>query len=120
MGCGSQFGILDNDLKNGITALEVAAFSGDLEVVVMLLDHGAILNRPPVDAADGREDKYSALDFAAWAGRLDVVQLLLSAGAVSRDPGMTGYDRAIALAEGNGSFAVASLIRNHVQFCGGL
>ncbi|KAH8683956.1 ankyrin repeat-containing domain protein [Ilyonectria robusta] len=109
-----------NYSKYGVTALEIAAFRGHLEVVVMLLDHGAILNRPPINATDGTEDIYSALDFAASEGRLDVVQLLLSAGAVSRDPGKTGYDRAIALAERRSLFAVASLIRNHVQFCGGL
>lgn len=109
-----------NYSKYGVTALEIAAFRGHLEVVVMLLDHGAILNRPPINVTDGPKDEYSALDFAASEGRLDVVQLLLSAGAVSRDPGKTGYDRAIALAERRRSFAVASLIRNHVQFCGGL
>lgn len=109
-----------NYSKNSVTALEIAAFRGHLEVVVMLLDHGAILNRPPIKATNGPEDKYSALDFAAQMGRLDVVQLLLSAGAVSRDPGKTGYDGAIALAERANLFAVVSLIQNHVQFCGGL
>ncbi|KAH6962033.1 hypothetical protein BKA56DRAFT_623343 [Ilyonectria sp. MPI-CAGE-AT-0026] len=109
-----------NYSKNGVTALEIAAFRGHLEVVVMLLDHGAILNRPPINATNGPEDKYSALDFAASGGRLDVVQLILSAGAVRRDPGKTGYDGAIAHAERKGLFAVASLIRNHVQFCGGI
>ena len=56
------------------TALGRAAYGGNLESVLLLLDRGAALN--PLDAGT-----VSALYVAALWGRLDVVRLLLDRGA---------------------------------------
>lgn len=57
------------------TALAVASSLGDLEIVALLLEHGAI-----VDVVDKR--CWSPLLGAAWFGRSAVVALLLEHGAV--------------------------------------
>jgi hypothetical protein len=44
-------------------------------------------------------------------GRLDMVQYLLNLGAVSQRPGATRYDGAIQLAEKEGHYAIADMMR---------
>ena len=110
--------LLDNDadvnaqpgIKQGLTALQGAAIRGHIKVATLLLDWGAKVNGD-VAEVDGR----TALGGAAEHGRLDMVQFLLNVGAQSEIPGKTGYDRAIALANENGHFVVADLLRSQGQ-----
>jgi ankyrin repeat protein len=107
--------LLDNDadvnaqpgIKQGLTALQGAAIRGHIQVATLLLDRGARVNGD-VAEADGR----AALDGAAEHGRLDMVQFLLNVGAQSEVPGTTGYGLAIALANENGHFVIADLLRS--------
>jgi ankyrin repeat protein len=92
-------------INGGLTALQGAAIQGHIKIALMLLDAGAEVNADPAEI-EGR----TALDGAAEHGRLDMVQLLLNAGAKS-EPGETAFATAIELAENNGHFAVAELIR---------
>ena len=57
--------------KYGETALMLAAASGSLELVRLLVDHGANINLPG----------WNPLIYAAWRGQTEVVRYLLSKGA---------------------------------------
>lgn len=95
---------------NGLTALQAAVTSGDLELAAILVRDGAHVNAPP--AISGGYN-HCALDAAARYGRLDIAKLLLDANALSENRGTTGYDGAISLAETWGHRALASLIRDY-------
>ena len=58
----------------GFTPLLVAAFQGNVEMVEMLIEHGA-----DIEAFDDWED--TPINVAAWNGKLDVVQKLVELGA---------------------------------------
>jgi ankyrin repeat protein len=75
----------------------------------MLLDADVEVNAEPA-AIDGR----TALDGAAEHGRLDMVQLLLNLGAESEEPGATGFDKTIELAEKYNHSAIVDLLRDHL------
>jgi ankyrin repeat protein len=94
--------------QNGMTALQAAAMAGQIDVAKMLIENGAQLDLPPAI-----ENGNLPLDGAARAGRLDMVQYLLNLGAVSQEPGATRYDGAIKLAEREGHYAIADLMREH-------
>jgi ankyrin repeat protein len=95
-------------IDGGLTALQGAAIRGHLKIALLLLDAGADVNADPAEK-DGR----MALDGAAEHGRLDMVQLLLNANAKSEEEGEPGYGTAVELAEENGHFAVAELLKSH-------
>ena len=59
--------------NNGSTPLLVACRNGNLDIVRLLLAHGAIVNNPG--------SNYSALNNAAISGHIDVVNELLDRGA---------------------------------------
>ncbi|KAI0407503.1 hypothetical protein F4802DRAFT_595317 [Xylaria palmicola] len=99
----------------GRTALQIAALYGDVEIVLLLLEHDALINAPPVEFAG---NWYSALDLAASEGRLDMVKILLNTGAHSHYRGETGYQGAIDAALKNHHFAVAALIEEHIKLFG--
>ncbi|KAK4113107.1 ankyrin [Canariomyces notabilis] len=90
----------------GITALQGAAIAGDLKLAELLISLGADVNAWP-SVKDGR----TAIEGAAEHGRLDMVRLLLNAGAIGDVIRGTGLERAIELAEDNGYFAVANLLK---------
>ena len=94
--------------KNGVTALQAAAMAGHIDVAKMLIENGARLDLPPAI-----KNGNLPLDGAARVGRLDMVQYLMNLGAISQEPGATRYDGAIKLAESEGHFAVADLMRKH-------
>ena len=68
---------------DGMTALMIAAESGQVEVVKLLLDRGAAVNR---------EDKQrlTALMWASGKGHLEIARLLLAAGADVHTVDVTG------------------------------
>ena len=77
-----------------MTPLMLAAQSGHVEMVAMLLEHGADVNAQNVKS--GRPDQ-CAFHFACGAGQLSVVRALMDAGCDSgtRDAeGRTGQDYA--------------------------
>ncbi|KAK3292838.1 uncharacterized protein B0H64DRAFT_362991 [Chaetomium fimeti] len=90
----------------GITALQGAAIAGDLILAQLLIARGADVNAWP-SFYNGR----TAVEAAAEHGRLDMVQLLLNAGATGDPMRGTGFEKAIELAEKNGHFAVASILK---------
>ncbi|PVH72585.1 ankyrin, partial [Cadophora sp. DSE1049] len=92
----------------GVTALQGAAIAGNIKIVMLLIEMGALVNAPPSER-EGR----MALDGAAEHGRLDTVQLLLTSGAECMEPGISGWDSAIRLAEGNGHFVIADILREN-------
>ena len=96
----------DAAIKYGITALQGAAIAGDLMLAQFLLSLGANVNAWP-----SFEGGRTAVEAAAEHGRLDMVQLLLNAGATGDPMRGTGFEEAIRLAEKNGHFAVASLLK---------
>jgi ankyrin repeat protein len=93
-------------VHGGITALQGAAISGDIMLAKLLLDKGADVNAAP-SFIEGRY----AIEGAAEHGRLDTVQLLLNAGARGNVFHRTGFEYAIELAEENGHFAIADVLR---------
>lgn len=100
----------------GMTALQAAVTTGDLELAAILVRDGAHVNAPPAICGCGLDyghDTYCALDAAAHHGRLDIAKLLLDANALSENRGATGYDGAISIAESQGHHALASLIRGY-------
>ena len=99
--------------RGGVTALQGAAIRGDIQVVRMLLACEADVNEAPA-----LEEGRTAVEGAAEHGRLDMIRLLLSVGAKA-DP-VSGFLRAIELAEENGHLALADLLREHemvTRFC---
>ncbi|KAI1470300.1 uncharacterized protein F4812DRAFT_416981 [Daldinia caldariorum] len=96
---------------NSGEALNSATREGDIEVAIILLCNGADVNMASEWGKSG--SLMTPLDCAARTGRIDMVQFLLNLGALSHDRGQTGYDGAIAYAEGEHFFTIADLIRKH-------
>ncbi|KAJ0115669.1 hypothetical protein J7T55_010492 [Diaporthe amygdali] len=97
----------------GETALQCAAMRGSMNVVGLLLDHGADANA--LSGYSTLEDFCRAIDLAIGLSRLDMVHFLISAGARSRQPGLTGFDGAIAIATSDRHFAIADLLQEHAD-----
>jgi hypothetical protein len=107
---GADVNAAPNIFEGG--SLAYCARRGDLEKVVILVQHGADPNGYPF-----RRDGWwkSALDAAAAEGRLDVTQYLLDNEALSARPGTTGYQGAVDAAEKESHDAVKQLICTHVE-----
>jgi len=93
-------------LECGVTALQAAAITGDIKIVELLISRGADVNFRP-----SFEQGRFAIEGAAEHGRLDTVKMLLNAGAKGNLQLGTGFEYAIELAEENGHFAVANLLK---------
>ncbi|TVY16175.1 putative ankyrin repeat protein [Lachnellula arida] len=100
----------DPAAKNkGRTALQAASESGNLDIVVILLDHDAEINAPASRNWGG-----TALQFASEAGHIKVAQLLLSRGAEVNAPGSQEYGHtALQLASEAGHIKIAQLLLSH-------
>ncbi|RDW58768.1 hypothetical protein BP6252_13244 [Coleophoma cylindrospora] len=92
--------------KGGITALQGAAIRGDIQIARMLVMKGADVN-----AKAAPEEGRTAIEGAAEHGRLDMVRFLLSQGAKPQP--FVGFSRAVELANDNGHFVLAGLLREH-------
>ncbi|OJJ43584.1 hypothetical protein ASPZODRAFT_123234 [Penicilliopsis zonata CBS 506.65] len=124
------------------TALQLAVERGNMELVNMLLRHGADINGPPVvnrgatalqiaairgylglarrlidlgaevNAEPVRFDGRTALEGAAEYGRIDMLYMLVQEGALLVGNGERQYQRAVRLAERNGHMMAAKLLRS--------
>lgn len=103
----------------GSTALQCAAINGSMNVVGLLLDHGADVNAISGLLRVKRPCIYRALDFAARSSRLDMVHFLLAAGARSSEPGCSGFEGAIGISTMEGNLTIARLLREHSGFHSG-
>ncbi|KAI0547122.1 hypothetical protein F4679DRAFT_555375 [Xylaria curta] len=95
--------------KYGFTALQLAANGGNLQLLSLLLSHGALVNMP------NHSMRKCALDCAAANGRLDALHFLLKAGAMSYCHGQSGYEGAIRLARKRGFFVLVDSLNEHVR-----
>lgn len=75
-----------------LSPLQMASSNGSLELVLLLLNHGADVN---IIRWWPSGERVKSLDLAAERGRLDVVQALLNAGATSYTTRSTPFDGAI-------------------------
>lgn len=92
--------------KDCATALQLAAGTGSLDLVKMLLDAGADINAPGPGTGG-----LTALQVAAGAGLLDMVKLLLNAGADVNAPGSNiGGRTALRVATGTGSLEMVKIL----------
>lgn len=94
----------------GVTALQAAAINSHFDIARRLLEAGADPNAPGAE-----EDGRTALEGAAENGRIDMVQLLLDNGANIESPGFgeEQYGSSVALAEREGFYAAARLLKHH-------
>lgn len=100
---------------HGSTALQFAASRGSMNVVALLLDHGADVNAISGRTANGSRfyGYWRAVDFAARYSRIDMVHFLITAGARSSQPGRTGFEGAIEVAAQESNWATARMLREH-------
>ncbi|OJJ82971.1 uncharacterized protein ASPGLDRAFT_129119 [Aspergillus glaucus CBS 516.65] len=124
------------------TPLQHAVEKGNMELIKMLLQHGARVDGPPardggatalqiaafqgyvgiarrlidlgadINEAPARFNGRTALQGAAEHGRIDLLQMLLDEGALIVGDGEQQYQRAVELAEQNGHKAAARLLRS--------
>ncbi|KAK8065227.1 ankyrin repeat-containing domain protein [Apiospora hydei] len=109
--------------KCGMTALQIAAATGDLGIATVLLEKGADVNAKTGSHFDDnisdkrklvyRKKDQHAVDFAAGAGHLDMVQLLVDAGGLSANPGVTGLDGGMFEARQEGHNGVVEYLQQH-------
>ncbi|KAL4798751.1 ankyrin [Aspergillus venezuelensis] len=91
----------------GATALQIAAIQGYIGIARKLLDLGADINQGPA-FGNGR----TALMGAAEHGRIDMLQMLLDEGALVVGEHEDRYYEAVNLAEGQGHYAAARLLKS--------
>ncbi|RSM15441.1 hypothetical protein CDV31_005034 [Fusarium ambrosium] len=88
----------------GVTALQGAAIRGNIQLVKLLIDKSA-----QIDAPGAHKEGRTALEGAAEQGRMEMLRFLLSKGAIPDF--VTGYSRAIELAEKELHLGVAKFLR---------
>jgi hypothetical protein len=95
--------------NDGGTALQLAAFGGNLKAVSILLCHKADVDAPP-SVINGN----TALEGAARHGRLETVKMLLNA-RTAQSKGYDGpqFERAKGYAREHGHPEVVELIESH-------
>ncbi|KAJ6511644.1 ankyrin repeat-containing domain protein [Mycena vulgaris] len=73
--------------KGGMQALHLAVCNVDLEMMKLLLDHGAPVDQP---FGEARDSDVTALDHSCAIGHMEMVQLLLDRGANIEHQGSLG------------------------------
>ncbi|KAJ6179493.1 hypothetical protein N7519_009954 [Penicillium mononematosum] len=91
----------------GATELQIASLKGYIGIARRLLDLGADVNEDPAEY-NGR----TALQGAAERGRIDMLHILLDEGALIVGEGEPQYHKAVELAELNGHYAAARMLRS--------
>jgi uncharacterized protein YndB with AHSA1/START domain len=101
-------GLVDTLSDDGFTPLHLACFSGGADVVGVLVERGAPLER----LAEAPFARVRPLGTAAFAGNAEAARILLEAGA---DPNGTdaGEHRPLQTAEAKGDEELARLLREH-------
>ncbi|KAL6412672.1 ankyrin [Ilyonectria robusta] len=94
--------------RGGVSALQGAAIRGDLQIARLLLKH-----RADVNAAAAPEEGRTAVEGAVEHGRMDMVRLLLNAGA--RPDPVSGFSRAVELADQNDHYVIGDLLKDVEQ-----
>ena len=97
---------IDPDSRDAGTPLIAAVLNGDLDIVKVLLQNGAKINK--VDASG-----YTALMWAANLGHIDIAKLLLDNGADVNAEDFTTRTTAFEQAKENGHSDIVKLLRNH-------
>lgn len=93
---------------DGFTPLHLAVFSGGVDAVRVLLEHGA----PPERLSEASFARVRPLGTAVFARRLDAARALLEAGADANGAG-AGGSVPLQTAEANGDEELARLLREH-------
>ncbi|KAK8857281.1 hypothetical protein PGQ11_013193 [Apiospora arundinis] len=108
--------------KRGMTALQWASSTGNVDIAEILLGYGADVNAKPGthfrqylvrNWTLTHRSKDQAVDFAASSGHLDLVDLLVKAGGLSGIPGKTGLDGAMVAAKTDGHIAIVEYLQRH-------
>jgi ankyrin repeat protein len=98
-----------SEAKSAGTALQIATKAGSLDIIQLLLDHGADINASPA-----AQEGMTALQAASRAGSLDVVRRLLEAGAdVNASPALHSGMTALQAASRAGSLDIVQLLLDH-------
>ena len=92
--------------EDGLTPLHHAALSGNVRIISLLLESGAIVNIPDKKGLD-------PLHYAAWQGYMDPVGLLLSGGADANAQSGETRDTPLHLAAQHGHYDVVALLVQH-------
>jgi ankyrin repeat protein/L-ascorbate metabolism protein UlaG (beta-lactamase superfamily) len=95
--------LLNGRSEAGRTALQLAAFSGQVEVVALLLEKGADVNMKSI------KNKRSPLHFAVWKGHTKVAHLLLKGGADLESKEVDG-ETPLHYAAASGELSVVKLL----------
>lgn len=94
VGYGADVTAMTSERHDHRTVLHYAVLSGNVDIVRLLLNHGANVKFPP------EFQKPTPLDFAILRGNVDMVRLLLDAGAdVNSGSPIIGLPLHIALSE---------------------
>ena len=88
---------------DGLTPLHYAALSGNVRIISLLLENGAVVNIPDKKGLD-------PLHYAAWQGYMDPVGLLLSGGADANAQSVDSRDTPLHLAAQHGHYDVVALL----------
>ncbi|KAG6355003.1 hypothetical protein INS49_004084 [Diaporthe citri] len=106
--------------EGGFTALQYAARNGLMNIVTLLLDHGADVNALSGYCLGNASHSFTrAIDLAAKHSRLDMVHFLIAAGGKSSQPGSTGFEGAIEIATRERNFAIRCLLQEYAHSCSG-
>ncbi|KAK8101823.1 ankyrin [Apiospora kogelbergensis] len=90
------------------TPLSKAIFQGNMDIVILLLAHGANVNHPIEEF-----DSAYPVDLAALFGELDILKVLLDSGGGSIYPGNSGFDKAFYNAYVEGHNGILMFLEQH-------
>lgn len=99
------------------TALGYAVQNGDMDMVILLLGHGVIINNPCKYVWRGGliGRLYNAVDLASYYGHLDILQVLVDSGGQSAYPGLSRLDRAFWEADRMNRSGITMFLEQHTR-----